>query len=73
MRHPFLKILDHRRLSPGDEIASDSPTGQEALKAITKKDAPAGLGACQGIYGSDEMVVGFDRRGAVTKLRLTIC
>ena len=36
-------------------LGSRSPTQrlpeQEALKAITKKDAPAGLGACRGVCG----------------------
>jgi hypothetical protein len=37
----------------------------------TKKMPRLGLGACRGM-ASNEMVVGFDRRGGVTKLRLTI-
>ena len=37
-----------------------------------EKNAPAGFGGLPGAsMASDEMVVGFDRRGGVTKLRLT--
>ena len=51
---------------PPGGVPSDGASGQH------EKNAPAGFGGLPGAsMASDEMVVGFDRRGGVTKLRLT--